>query len=120
MLLENRFALVIAVALVCAAVSGCASDGSKDGSGSATAAGGGMVCPTCQTVWTFDTVGQGSKVQRLEAKPGMTCPDCDAMAVAYSKGEANPLHNCDMCKVTPTVLKPGAAPLHPRGTHSPS
>jgi len=113
----NR-ASVMLVALLCAAAAGCASSGGKDGSGSTTAtAGGGMMCPTCQTVWTFDTVGQGSKTQRLEAKPGMTCPDCDAMAAAYLKDGKHVLHNCDTCRVTPTVLTPAATPVHRKGTH---
>jgi hypothetical protein len=48
----------------------------------------------------------------------MTCPDCDAMATAYMKDGEKVLHNCDMCKVTPTVLKPSAAmPTHGKGPH---
>ena len=77
-----------------------------------------MMCPTCKTVWTFDMVGQGSKVQRLAAQPEMTCPDCDAMATAYMKDGEKVLHNCDTCKVTPTVLKPSRPGTHPKGTHS--
>ncbi len=111
-----NFASLMMIGFVCAALSGCASTGGKDGSGS-TAAGGGMMCPTCKTVWTFDTVGQGSKMQRLEAKPGMTCPECDAMAAAYVKDGEKVLHDCATCKVAPTVLKPGASPVHPRGAH---
>jgi hypothetical protein len=95
---------------------GCASSVEKGGS--ASSVGGGMMCPTCQTVWTFDTVGQGTKMQRLEAKPGMTCPDCDAMAAAYIKDGEKVLHNCETCKVRPTVLKPAEAGTHPKGTHS--
>ena len=96
---------------------GCASTGDKGG-GSGASSAGGMMCPTCKTVWTFDTVGQGSKVQRLVAQPGMTCPECDAMAAAYMKDGEKVLHNCETCKVTPTVLKPSAAPTHQKGTHS--
>ena len=95
---------------------GCAASGEKGGS--ATSAGGGMMCPTCKTVWTFDSVGSGSKMQRLVAQPGMTCPDCDAMAAAYMKDGDKVLHNCETCKVTPTPLKPSAAPVHSKGTHS--
>jgi len=94
---------------------GCASSGEK---GSSTSSAGGMMCPTCKTVWTFDTVGQGTKMQRLAAQPGMTCPECDSMAAAYMKDGEKVLHNCETCKVTPTVLKPGAAPAHPKGPHS--
>ena len=107
------FSLVLGSAMFAA---GCASTGDKGGSGGS--AGGGMMCPTCKTVWTFDTVGQGSKVQRLAAQPGMTCPDCDAMATAYMKDGVKVLHNCETCKVTPMPLKPSAAPVHPKGTHS--
>ena len=95
---------------------GCATAGGKGGSGSS--AGGGMMCPACKTVWTFDSIGSGSKMQRLVAQPGMTCPDCDAMAAAYMKDGEKVLHNCEACKVTPTVLKPGPAPSHSKGTHS--
>ena len=66
----------------------------------------------------FDTVGQGTKMQRLSASPGMTCPDCDAMAASYMKDGEKVLHNCETCKVTPTVLKPAGPLTHPKGTHS--
>jgi hypothetical protein len=112
-----HFAAVTLVGFVCAAVSGCASSGAKEGSGSATTTGG-MMCPTCKTVWTFDTVGQGTKMQRLEASPSMTCPTCDEMAAAYMKDGAKVVHNCETCKVTPTVLTPSATPLHSKGTHT--
>ena len=111
-----HYAAVAVIGLMCAAVSGCASKGSNGDAG-ASAAAGGMMCPTCKTVWTFDSTGQGSKMQRLEAKPGMTCPDCDAMAAAYVKDGQKVLHNCATCKVTPTVLTPGSGPVHPHGTH---
>lgn len=94
---------------------GCASSGAKDGS--AGAAGGGMMCPTCKTVWTFDTIGQGSKVQRLAARSGMTCPECDTMAAAYLKDGQKVLHNCDTCRVAPTVLQPMRPRTHLKGTH---
>lgn len=110
---QGVLSLVLGGAMLAA---GCASSGDKGGSGSLV--GGGIMCPTCQTVWTFDTVGQGTKMQRLSAKPGMICPDCDAMAAAYMKDGGKVLHNCETCKVTPAVLKPMAAPTHAKGTHS--
>ena len=114
-----KFASVAAMALVfCAAGVGCASkDGHEDHHGSSAASGGGMMCPTCKTVWTFDTTGQGTRMQRLEAKPGMTCPTCDAMAASYMKDGQKVLHDCETCKVTPIALTPGVAPQHEKGTH---
>ena len=112
------FASLLAVGLVCAALSGCASKGMEDEGSSHSMATGGMMCPTCKTVWTFDTVGQGTRMQRLEAQPGMTCPTCDEMAASYVKDGEKVVHDCPTCKVTPMVLKPGAAPSHTKGTHS--
>jgi hypothetical protein len=109
------YASAFFLAIVCAALSGCASTGEKGGSGSA--ASGGMMCPTCKTVWLFETVGQGTKMQRLATSPEMTCPTCDAMAAAYMKDGEKVVHNCETCKITPMALKPMAPSAHPKGTH---
>ena len=92
---------------------GCAAN-SKDAA-PVTHADHGVMCPTCETVWVTDTVGQGTKTQRLATEKQMTCPDCETMAQAYLEGDKTVLHNCPTCKVTPRPVTKGATPTHPRG-----
>ena len=77
----------------------------------------GVLCPTCETVWITDTVGQGTKVQRLTTEKRMTCPDCNKMAQAYLEGDETVLHDCPTCKVAPRPVIKGASPMHPKGGH---
>jgi len=93
---------------------GCATN---KGPAPATHADHGMLCPTCETVWVTDTVGQGTKVQRLATEKRMTCPDCDRMATAYMQGDKKVLHDCPTCKVTPRPVTEGPPPTHPKGGH---
>lgn len=116
MLKAIKSAALTLTLLTCAAVAGCASSGEK--TASETHAHGGMYCPTCETVWTSHVTDIGMKTQRMVSKPGMTCPNCDAMAEAYFKNGMKVLHNCESCKVTPKVLTPSPEPIDPRGTHS--
>jgi Zn finger protein HypA/HybF involved in hydrogenase expression len=112
-MLRHAYSLVSAAVLVVFGA-GCAAHNGKD---PATHGNHGMLCPTCETVWVSDTVGQGTKVQRLVSEKRMTCPDCDRMAQAYMEGDKKVLHNCPTCKVTPRPVKRGPAPTHPKGGH---
>ncbi len=107
---------VAAVSLAALVAAGCASgNGGSDGGSSAS---GGMMCPKCETVWVSETVGQGTKVQRLAYDRKMTCPDCDAMAKSQLMGDGKVmLHECATCKVTPKALSPSPELTHPKGTH---
>jgi len=92
---------------------GCAAN-DKSG-GTVPHADHGVLCPTCETVWITDTVGQGTKAQRLTTEKRMTCPDCEKMAQAYLEGDKTVLHNCPTCKVSPQPMIKGAEPTHPKG-----
>jgi len=104
---------VAVVVLVGLFFAGCAAN-NKDAA-VATHADHGVLCPTCETVWITDTVGQGTKAQRLTTEKQMTCPDCDKMAQAYLEGDKTVLHNCPTCKVTPRPVIKGAVSTHPKG-----
>ena len=112
--------LLTTIAFIVAAqvlASGCASHDSQ-----ATGSDGharGMMCPKCETVWTSNVEGQGTKMQRLTTAKGMTCPDCDAMAKAYLEGDDLVLHDCPTCKVKPMPMtsSSGAPSTHSKGTH---
>ena len=110
-----NFASVLTAVLALAALSGCTA--SHEPSESKSYVRTAMTCPTCKNVWTFETVGQGTKAQRLSPKAGMSCPECDAMAAAYVKDGETVLHECATCKVVPTIVKETWTPSHPKGTH---
>ena len=112
MLHSFKKASILGMAMGWAALSGCASGGRPEGRASHA-----LMCPTCQTVWMTELKDQGMKTQRMVAKPGMICPDCDAMATAYLQDGKLVLHNCDRCKVTPSVLTSSSDPTHAKGTH---
>lgn len=76
-----------------------------------------IMCSKCETVWTTTMTDQGMKSQRMSSKSGMTCPTCDAMAVAYMKDGEKVLHNCPECNVTPVALMPATPTPMPRGPH---
>ena len=93
---------------------GCASHGNDGNVGPASH---GVMCPKCETVWMSNVEGQGTKMQRFSSVKGMTCPDCDAMAKAYTDGDKTVLHDCPTCKVTPIEVTSAAPRTHERGTH---
>lgn len=93
---------------------GCATN--RNG-GSDSSTDHGVMCPTCETVWVSETVGQGTKTQRMATEKRMTCPDCDRMAKAYLEGDKTVLHNCPTCKVTPKPVVEGATATHAKGSH---
>ena len=102
------------VVAVMAVASGCAS--TSKAPAAADASSHGVMCPTCETVWTSAVTDQGLKTQRLSTGRKMVCPECDETAQAYLKDGKQVLHNCATCKVTPVEVKP-ATTSHPKGTH---
>jgi len=76
-----------------------------------------LMCPKCETVWTSDVIGQGSRSEKLSSKREMTCPTCDTMAAAYFLDGEKVLHDCPDCKVTPIPVN-RSSEIHPlkRGT----
>jgi hypothetical protein len=116
---------IVSMALGLTTLAGCASNRAPEASKPSTtaAASAAMECPKCETVWVAEQTAQGTKIQRFASKQQMTCPTCDADAVAYltDGGQQKVLHNCPQCAVAPTPLAPASAPQqpsHPKGTHS--
>jgi Zn finger protein HypA/HybF involved in hydrogenase expression len=108
--ITSGFAVAVVVGVFGA---GCAANKAEK---PVTHAAHGVLCPTCETVWITDTVGQGTKVQRLVTEKRMTCPDCDRMAKAYLEGDRLVLHDCPTCKATPRPVVKGAPPTHLKGS----
>jgi hypothetical protein len=116
--LINKSSLVVA-ALGFTVLTGCAStSANNEAAAKPSALGAAMSCPKCETVWVATSTSHGTKIQRYASEKQMTCPDCDKQAAAYIKDGQQILHNCPMCKVAPTPLKPALQPSHPKGTHS--
>lgn len=113
--MSKMFLAVLALAGTMGAA-GCASKGGKSGGEAKLATG--MMCPKCETVWVAEQTHVGTKVQVLQTKATMACPDCDAMAKSQLMGDGKvKLHDCPSCKVTPQPVTP-AKPRHPKATHS--
>ncbi len=77
---------VAVVSIVTLVATGCAS-GKGGGGRSGAVASGGVMCPTCETVWVSEVVDQGTKIQRLAYDRKMICPECDAMAQRHLTGD---------------------------------